>query len=104
MVNKARFKLPRELPFDGQVKGNNIAVGFTDGTNTNTIYRSTSNGNAYSPSSTGVGGQIATSTGGGGGTVTVQKTLGITTDPTKSGIILNRDNTEYVKYLFFFIN
>jgi len=68
-------------------KGNNIAVGFTDGTNINTIYRSTSNGNAYSPSITGVGEEIGINTGGSGGSLTVQRTLGITTDSIKSGII-----------------
>ena len=93
---KSRFKLPRELPFDGQVKGNEYTLGLTDGT---TNFGVTTYPYMSLATDTSVyGANIGTST---NNALGGQKSLGITTNPTKSGIILNRTSS---KYLNFFVN
>jgi len=91
--------LPRELPFDGQVKGNGKTLGFIGG-NTSTGALATGTGGTmfyktdlYNTNSTG---GIAYNS-----TNAAYAALGVTLDPTKSGIILSRN---IFKYLNFFIN
>lgn len=98
-----QFKLPREKPFTGAVIGNGIVIGVTDGTNNATFVQTNK---SYAPVHTqksGYGeqvGQIATTT---DDIVDAWKGLGITTDPTKSGIMAERGATDQHKYLYFYV-
>lgn len=93
-----RFKLPRELPFDGQAKGNGITLGFTNGTENFGVgsFYGTAGAQATNLYGADVG-QTPTRD------VTRSAGIGLTTDKTKSGIILNRDNIDSQKYLYFYV-
>ena len=98
---KGRFKLPWELSFDGQVKGNSMALGLTNGTTNYGLLKQLSGNVGFLQGATGyygvnVGDNVQVGT-----TATNGQALGVSTDPTKSGIILNRTT---IKYLNFFIN
>lgn len=112
-----RFKLPRENPAREELiqviraKGNGIAVGFTDGTNTGGLYRlqmTNVSGSATLLLDKGsygseVGQTATTDRTWGTGDITV----GLTTDSTKSGIISNMKESTSVykgkKYLYFYV-
>ena len=98
-----RFKLPRELPFDGQAKGNGKTLGLTNGTLETGL---TAISGAYNPLScyNGLyGANVSTTVSDAGEGVYAFKGVGITTDPTKSGIISNRATTDSGKYLYFYV-
>jgi len=96
---KGRFKLPREYYSSKYVIGNGMSLGLTNGTNNygltagngynypDGIFRNNAYGQNQSTTIT----QTDTGTG----------ILGVTTDPAKSGITVNKDTS---KYLFFFVN
>jgi len=100
-TENSRFKLPRELPFNGQTKGNGMALGLTNGTTNYGLLKQLSGNVGFLQGATGyygvnVGDNVQVGT-----TATNGQALGVSTDPTKSGIILNRTTT---KYLNFFVN
>lgn len=98
-----RFKLPRELPFDGQSKGNGNTLGLTDG-GANWGLQAGYTGSSQWYLTAGLGLE-ETSAGSSGNALykSANNTLGISTDPTKSGIISNRATTDSVKYLYFYV-
>lgn len=98
-----RFKLPRELPFDGQAKGNGMTLGLTDGTQTGSPTQTLTNGVNAVTIKTNLYGQNIGVAQSSGNNMSNGLSIGITTDPTKSGIILNRDNTDSQKYLYFYV-
>lgn len=94
-----QFKLPRAKPLNGAVVGNGMTLGLTNGTrNFGTEVIPTS---SLAAASDIYGANISTSgTTGASGDAGI---VGITTDPTKSGIIAERDNTDQHKYLYFYV-
>jgi len=82
----------------GLCKGNEITLGLTDGTNNACLGYTASGFYGFSPSN-GYGLKIGTNFS--GGSLTLNKNIGLTTDATKSGIIIERTNA---KYLMFFVN
>lgn len=105
-----RFKLPRINPVKEDLiilmraKGNGISVGWTNGTENfalSTFYGTvgTENTNAYGSN---VGNTSYNSS-----TGVATKTIGLTTDPTKSGIVIDLTNSDTVfagsKYLYFYV-
>ena len=101
-----RFKLPRAKPLNGAIAGNGIALGLTNGTANAgaTTYNHAVSGGGYvlEPISTNYGANVS-GTPAGSGAAGVNGIIGITTDPTKSGIIAERDNTDQYKYLYFYM-
>ena len=95
-----RFKLPLELPFDGQAKGNGMTLGLTDGTTNYGTTGATYNADRLVGTSNDYGRNVGVATNNG---IVPTLVVGITTDPTKSGIILNRNNTDSQKYLYFYV-
>jgi len=76
-------KLP--LGSEAPVKGNGIAVGFTDGTTQAGLFNNSSNSlGAYS---TAYGGAVGSASGSGGSYLSQYKCVGITTDASKSGMV-----------------
>lgn len=115
-TTNARFKLPRVNPdmeklfgssvISAAVVGNGVALGLTDGTNNFSL--GTSNNIGNSPrTNTKYGQSVGTASD--SYTGSVDKTIGITTDPTKSGMVANVDlsptNSLYSgkKYLYFYV-
>lgn len=95
-----RFKLPRAKALNGAVVGNGIILGLTNGTINGGLFESS--GSPYEITArTGAYGQIVGSNTGTG--TILSKTLGVTTDSTKSGMIVERDNTDQHKYLYFYV-
>lgn len=100
-VANKRFKLPRELPITDKSKGNGMALGLTDGTNVGTLSGSSTVGiytNATNPPPSLPSGELSDITLGSG-----RIAYGITTDPTKSGIISHRENGNGKQYLYFYM-
>ena len=104
-----RFKLPRENPARevlGQsvaVVGNGKTLGLTDGTNNGGFASSNSSPTGYTNAyGTNVGTSNVSS-----GSMLTNKTYGITTDPTKSGMIADLSETTGVykgkQYLYFYV-
>lgn len=79
------------IPSTIAVYGNGYGLTLSDGTTDAGIHRIQTNnaasGALYPITSNNVGHEIGTSVVAGGGTVNHSKVLGVTTDPTKSGII-----------------
>jgi hypothetical protein len=97
------FKLPRgkhnKYAATLGVAGNGITLGLTDGTNNYGM--STNNGGALIPAQSNYGQSVGSSVGTG---YVSNKTIGFTTDPTKSGIIALQDqDTDEYKYLYFYM-
>lgn len=99
-----RFKLPRELPITDRAKGNGMTLGLTDGTNLAGLNAAAPTG-SYPGALGGSLNMYGKNVGDNTGTVPIlsSSSVGITTDPTKSGIIVNRDNTDSQKYLYFYV-
>lgn len=108
-----RFKLPRENPErevlgqSAAVIGNGIAIGLTDGT-TNYGLRGFSSSYKWNESHTAAyGTDVGTALGGTTQGNAPNKSLGVTTDPTKSGIVAQLSETTGVykgkKYLYFYV-
>lgn len=97
-----RFKLPRELPITDKSKGNSITLGLTDGTHLGGIYYD-SNYPRLSPGNDIYGSDVGTLKSGSGSDFSSSKSVGITTDPTKSGIISHRANENGQQYLYFYV-
>ena len=112
-----RFKLPRENPAREELiqviraKGNEIALGFTDGTDTGGLYRMQMSNLSGSATLLLDKGSYGSAT---GQTATQDRTwgssfitAGLTTDSTKSGIISSMTDSTSVykgnKYLYFFV-
>lgn len=95
-----RFKLPRAKPLNGAIVGNGMTLGLTDGTNTAGI-NSYANSTGLDPWTGLYGTSIGTAQS--GSRINSNKSMGITTDSTKSGIIAERDNTDQHKYLYFYV-
>ena len=94
---KGRFKLPRENYITGAVKGNGKTLGLTNGTN-NFGLNNGSSGGAFAYASNF---DVNVGTVRSGTALSANKSFGLTTDSSKSGIIIDRDLS---KYLFFFVN
>lgn len=94
-----RFKLPRELPFDGQAKGNEMTLGITN-SGVNVGLEGDEQG-VFRGYAGAYGANIRTTAGPSTGVNAGY--FGITTDPTKSGIISNRAITDSQKYLYFYV-
>ena len=95
-----RFKLPRAKPLNGAVIGNGMTIGLENGTtNLFGMYNSGTGGTHLGMSTSNYGQDIGETPGTGS---TVGATVGLTTDPEKSGIIAERDNTDQCKYLYFY--
>ena len=118
-----RFKLPREKAelqtqypntanVDVAVVGNGMALGLTDGTNNIGLFNQNINGWGIRANKTAYGTDVGT----GVGTVqdTTNNSIGVTTEPTKSGleghgtadltgIQTERINTNAKKYLYFYV-
>ena len=82
--------MPNKKFLNGGVKGNGMTLGMTDGTNYGgTVFNAQGYvqniGNAY-------GRNVGTLTTGGTG-LTGNTNIGVTTDPTKSGIICDKDSS-----------
>lgn len=99
-TDNQRFKLPREKPFDGRAKGNGMTLGVTHG---NSNYGLAGSDNiSYSPRTVSEYGASVGSTP--GTSVAIGNyLLGVTLDPSKSGIVLNRSNTDSQVYLYFYV-
>lgn len=97
-----RFKLPRAKPLNGAIAGNGITLGLSyDGSsNAGLVSR---NYDVLQSCSTAYGTSMGTTGQSGSGLRTDNRTVGITTDSTKSGIIAERDNTAQHKYLYFYV-
>lgn len=100
-----RFKLPRskhnKYADSLGVVGNGIILGLTNGTINGGLFESS--GSPYEITArTGAYGQTVGSDTGTG--TILSKTLGVTTDPTKSGIIAQQtQDTDQYKYLYFYV-
>ena len=97
-----RFKLPRELPITDKSKGNGITLGLTDGTK-NSGLMATNLSNSYNVGNYENHYGVTVGTTAGSYSTNSNKTLGITTDPTKSGIISHRANENGKQYLYFYV-
>ena len=106
----ARFKLPRKNPTREDLitlmraKGNGITVGLTDGTNNGGLINPTDSARlagAKNSYGTSVGTTYTSDY------MLTQKTYGITTDSTKSGIVIDPTESDTVftgsKYLYFYV-
>ena len=98
-----RFKLPRMLPlgYTAPVVGNGQTIVLTDGTHLASMATATSNLSQSNP----VGGAVGTSTTS-GSPLDGGKIIGVTTDPTKSGLIAKLSHTSNdgaYKYLYFYV-
>lgn len=100
-VTNKRFKLPRELPITDKSKGNGMTLGLTDGTNNYGMQIEDSNINEALLISNQYGTNVGTASL--NTTNTIRKTVGITTDPTKSGIISHRANENGQQHLYFYV-
>ena len=106
-VANSKFKLPIEnlnrlgLPQSVPVSGNEMMVGFTDG-----LYTGFANINTfgYTPSTSPLGTSVGVAT---SNAPYSNKTVGLTTDATKSGIVARSELTENAydgrKYLYFYV-
>ena len=84
------MKLPEKYRFTGGVMGNGITLGLTDGTNNFALRTQGSDLYSFDRATTGYGQNVGTVvTGGTAGTA--NKLIGITTDPEKSGITLEKE-------------
>lgn len=115
-TDNTRFKLPRINPARKEqllklyAKGNGMTLGFTNGTQlgglSNAYYNSISYGlmGAISAYGTDIGTQISNE---GTNILSNEKSIGITTDSTKSGIIADIDDADTIfsgkKYLYFYL-
>ena len=99
-VANKRFKLPRELPITDKSKGNGMTLGFTDGTNFGGVAFHNSENSLNNVSN--YGGTVGV-TASSEHPLSNNKLVGITTDPTKSGIISHRENTNGQQYLYFYV-
>lgn len=94
-----RFKLPRMKPLSGAVIGNGTALGLTNGTiNAGLVMESYLNGrqDAYGVA---VGGNVNTGT-----QFTAGNAVTVTTDSSKSGIVVERANDDGLqKHLYFYV-
>lgn len=99
-----RFKLPRakhnKYANSLGVVGNGMALGLTDGTyNAGLLFNS---GGTLQPYQGNYGGEIGIANS--GGSINTIKSGGVTTDPTKSGIIAQQEqDTDQYKYLYFYV-
>jgi len=103
-----RFKLPRENPAREELiqvvraKGNGTALGLTDGTYSGGLVLGSNSPDAYTGS---YGANIGTTYS--GSAIRTGKASGVTTDPTKSGIISDMTESTSVykgkKYLYFYV-
>lgn len=81
---------------EAAVVGNGMTLGLTDGTNNAALTQAT-----YLQTTTGSYGEPVGGTKG-DGVIADGKILGVTTDPTKSGIVANLDTVEYRAYIVLF--
>ena len=84
--------MPEQYSYSGRVVGNGITLGLTDGTSTVGIKYY---GNNYSVSpftSASAGGNVGDTASGVATSLSNEKLIGISTDPEKSGMILERDS------------
>ena len=88
---KSTFNLPNKIYYTGAIKGDGKTLGFTDGTNTYGLEVSGNNPNNYL-FRTGDYGKSVGASGGDGSTGTGGITYGITTDSSKSGMIVEPDS------------
>lgn len=102
-----RFKLPRELPITDKSKGNGMILGLTDGTQNGglqlTQYSNLSNHKAANAVPAFYGQNVGYTTPGWSDISTNNTGIGITTEPTKSGIISHRANENGKQYLYFYV-
>jgi len=86
----------------GMVKGNGMTLGLTDGTNNAGLADvDISESSDTLTSRNGYGQAVGTSYSGSSSSLTQSKMISVTTDETKSGIVVVRNNS---KYLNFYIN
>lgn len=107
-----RFKLPRENPAREELiqtiraKGNGITLGLTNG-NTNTGLVKSGSQEYFIGLNTGAYGSNTSGSGYGTQAIMNNSSIGITTDPTKSGIISDMTDSTSVykgnKYLYFYV-
>ena len=96
-----RFKLPRELPPTDRIKGNGKTLGLTNGStnvglsayqlveaNKDMFFQNAYNVNTSSTAVTGTG---------------TNGLFGVTTDQTKSGMVIHRANSNGQQYLYFYV-
>ena len=98
-----RFKLPRAKPLNGAIVGNGQGLGLTADNTTirypvNFAANNDDGSFSSTTGSTAIGSLIA-----GQNTGDTNQILGITTNPTKSGVIAERGATDQYKYLYFYI-
>ena len=102
-----RFKLPRELPITDKSKGNKYPLGISTNETAGSAYawtnRYSSAGTQHSIYYSNYPSSPMPQTGSPDGISTDGRMLGITTDPTKSGIISHRANENGQQYLYFYV-
>ena len=76
-----------------------MTLGINDGTADRGLYNGTDANYTFLPSNTVLGQPVGTT--GNGTNIVSNKSIGITLDPAKSGIITSKDSS---KHLFFFVN
>lgn len=94
-----RLPLKTKLASGKAVVGNGMTLGFTDGTNNYGVIPTSNNPNNYLFQGGYYGQPVGSSTSSGSGIATEEKIIGITTDPTKSGIELSDSGL----YLYFYV-
>ena len=96
-----RFKLPRAKNFTGSVIGNGMTLGLTDGSETFGLMNSSNTTISTAGASYLYGKNVGTEYQ--APQQSSNKSFGVTTDSTKSGIIAERDTTDQYKYLYFYV-
>jgi len=89
---KSTFNLPDKNNHTGRVVGNGMTLGLTDGTNNWGSNINNNTGSPYLITATSQYGKTVGDTSTPSGFPTTYRVAGITTDPTKSGIIVEPDS------------